>query len=252
MKEQVQTGSQTWLDSTTGLASKLYALIKKKHSVKDTPYKYLEFSGKQSVIPSVLHFQPYDVSPSSLGLTIAAGLKIELAEIDGFMVPTEHPESSLDDNNSQYLQSAIRAHLINPILSDAALPTAAHNLLPRRDLDRTKQATLLAIISMAKSVFPQMDNEAIDATDMADPTNVGITIEEHHFRLNDGFNVKAGINGDTKLASKKYHCWSSYRVVHKKKNPEPKDISFLASLRPIYGTNVTLSRSKHPSLIIPH
>jgi hypothetical protein len=41
--------------------------------------------------------------PSSLGLTIAAGLKIELAEIAAFSVPTEHPESSLQDNNSQYL-----------------------------------------------------------------------------------------------------------------------------------------------------
>lgn len=249
--EQPQTGSFSWLDSETGLIASLYALIKKKHTKKETPYAHLTFDARTSVLPSVLYFQPYDVSPSSLGLTIAAGIKIELGEIDGFMVPTEHPESSLDDNNSQYLQSAIRASHLQPLAATPTPADAANYVLQRRDLDRTSQGLMFAAISMAKAVFPKLDNDAIDAS-TSDPAAAGATVEPHHYRLTDALNVKAGTNGKLTMANKKYWAWSSYRVVHKKKNPAPADISFLLSLRPIYGTNVTLSRSKHPSLLIPH
>jgi len=241
----------SWLDTPTGLIEKLYALAKSKHVKKNTPYKFLTFDGKAHVVPPVLYFQPYDVSPSSLGLTIAAGLKIELAEIDGFMVPTEHPESSLDDNNSQYLQSAIRADHIIPVLADPAAGSTPSSLVARRDLDRTNQGLMFALISMVKNVFPQFDNEDIQTSDL-DPDHHGLTIEPHHSAPTLAYNVKAGTNGMFSNTHAHIWAWSSYRVVHKKKNPEPKDISFICSLRPIYGTNVTLSRSKHPSLLIPH
>lgn len=251
LTEQTENGTLTWLTNTEGLVPQLYNLIKYKHNKKETPYNYLSFDGKTCVIPSVLYFQPYDVSPSSLGLTIAAGLKIELAEIDGFMVPTEHPESSLDDNNSQYLQSAVRANKILALLSDEAAGTTPVQVLARRDLDRTQQGVMHAIISMAKSVFPQFDNDAILATSV-NPDDNSQTTEPHHYHGNAAYNVKAGINGVYSMKNTKLWAWSSYRVVHKKKNPLPDDISFILSLRPIYGTNVTLSRSKHPTLLIPH
>lgn len=248
--EPTSTGTATWLDSTTGLVSQLYGLIKHKHKKAETPYKHATFDPKLHVTPTVLYFQPYDVSPSSLGLTIAAGLTIELAEIDGFMVPTEHPESSLDDNNSQLLQSAIRSDKIFPICSDATAGTTPTYIIPRRDLDRTSQGLTFSLISMAKAVFPQFDNENINSLTIT-PEENGLTREEHHYNASLAFNVKSGTNGSVTMTNKLW-AWSSYRVVHKKKNPEPKDISMLLSLRPIYGTNVTLSSSKHPSLLIPH
>nr|QLC36782.1 capsid protein [Sarcosphaera coronaria partitivirus] len=250
--EQPQTGVLSWLDSTTGLYAGIYGLLKHKHTKADTPYKNITFTGKTQVIPSVLYAQPYDVSPSSLGLTIAAGIKIELAEISGFMVPTEHPESSLDDNNSQFLQSAIRAHHIFPILSSAALDQSGLSVLPRDDLDRTNQGFMFALMSMAKNVFPQLDNENIIDEFAHDPNQTGQKVEEHHYNAMSARNVKAGINGKLSVTKPHIWAWSSYRFVHKKKNPEPKDISFITSLRPIYGTSMTLSRSKHPSLLIPH
>jgi hypothetical protein len=247
------TGSLKWTTKVDEIYTKIYGLIKHKHKTAETPYKHLLFDGKVQVIPSVLYFQPYDVSPSSLGLTIAAGLKIELAEIDGFTVPTEHPESSLDDNNSQYLQSAIRASLIHPINSHSAPAENATSVIRRRDLDRTAQGTMLAIISSVKSVFPQLDNENISSLENGDNADTGVTPEEHHYTSRAGWNVKAGTNGNiANMKNPFFWAWSSYRVLHQRKNPEPKDISFIVSLRPLYGTNVTLSRSKHPSLLIPH
>ncbi|BCL64203.1 capsid protein [Neurospora discreta partitivirus 4] len=249
--EPTLSGSQKWLKDATDLASNLYGLVKGKHASKQSPYSHIPFDKKIHTIPPVLYFQPYDVSPSSLGLTIAAGIKIELAEIDGFLVPTEHPESSLDDNNSQYLQSAIRAKHIRPINSDAAPGSTPIGLSPRRDLDRTQQGIFFALLSSVKAVFPQFDNEAISKASL-NPEDNGMTREEHHFDPTLGYNTKAGINGDFTSPNPTIWAWSSYRVVHTKKNPSPDDISFILSLRPIYGTNVTLSRSKHPSLLIPH
>ncbi|AAC98725.2 putative capsid protein [Fusarium poae virus 1] len=234
------------------ITSLYYLVTKKKHDANDNPTSHLSFKGKDSVTPYVLYFQPYDVSPSSLGLTIAAGLKIELAEISGFTVPVEHPESSLLDNNSQYLQSAIRANLIAPV-NDRS--TAAENSslnLARSGLDSTLQGITASFISTCKSVLPFFDNEGNNLGDSTDLSKFGLTPELHHVSPFAGFNVKAGTNGQLLSTEKSIHLWSSYRVVHTKKNPAARDISFIASFRPIYGTNVTLSRSKNPSLIIPH
>jgi hypothetical protein len=250
--EPVYTKTTTFPSDPKSITGLYYLITKKKHIPTDTPTEYLTFKGTQSVTPYVLYFQPYDVSPSSLGLTIAAGLKIELAEIAAFSVPTEHPESSLQDNNSQYLQSAIRANLIAPV---NALPSAADNAaltLVRSGLDSTIQGITASFISACKSVLPFFDNEGNNLGDDTDLSKYGLTPESHHTSPFAGFNVKAGTNGNLLQQNKSIHLWSSYRVVHTKRNPTANDISFIASFRPIYGTNVTLSRSKNPSLIIPH
>nr|AGQ21570.1 coat protein [Botrytis cinerea partitivirus 1] len=234
------------------LNKSLYHEINQKFDPTTAPYQYLKYNGKQHIIPSVLYFQPYDVSPSSLALTIVSGLKIELAEIDGFMVPTEHPESSLDDNNSQYLQSAIRANKIAPVFSAVSAPNAQLRILPRRDLDRTSQSITASIISMAKTVYPFFATSGLPFKIDTTLADSGLTPEKNHFQSKSAFNVKSGLNGQLSTTDNAVYLWSSYRVVHQRKNPGPADISMLASFRPIYGTNITLSRSKHPSLIIPH
>jgi hypothetical protein len=251
------------LDPKAGSELELYptdseTISTPQYHVRDTKFdaaklavKYVHFDGKLSIIPPVLYFQPYDVSPSSLGLTIAAGIKIETSEIAGFMVPIEMPETSLSDNNSLTEISAIAANSIHPLFTSPTPANAAFNIIAREPVDSTAQYTMLALRTAAKSIFPYFFNSLLPSR-LTRPNDSGLTEEENHYSSWSGFNVKAAAHGNFEKAYQPFHLWSSYRIVRKYKAPEPKDILFVASFRPIYGANVTLSRSKHPSLLIPH
>jgi len=245
------TETAVFPDDPSKITESFYHVIKKKFSAKNRKVKHLTFAGKLSVHPNVLYFQPYDVSPSSLGLTIASGMKIELSEIAGFMVPTERPEDSLDDNNSLVKISAIAASTITPLFDSPTAANAAISIMERESIDSTSQPIMLAIRTAARSVFPRFYNESLPSA-LATPDSSGLKTEDDHYSSWTGFNVKAGTEGKISATDGKFYLWSSYRIVTKYKAPEPKDILFVASFRPIYGANVTLSRSKHPSLLIPH
>jgi len=243
-------GSLKWPTDTTDLTLDRYALEKKDHDKSKIPNPRVTFDPSTHVTPYVLYFQPYDVNASSLSLTILAGLKIELAEIDGFTVPVEHPESSLDDNNSQYLQSAVRLSQIKAINASSAYTNENLRVLARRRLDRTNQAIAAAFRSMARNVFPVLANKNISESTT---TMVGMKKEDNHDQASTSFTFTAGENGLPDIHSDfKIYAWSSYRVVHKYKKPDAGDVSMVLSFRPIYGQNVTLSRSKNPALIVPH
>jgi hypothetical protein len=246
-------GTLPWPTDTKELVPDLYRLSHKKFEPTDRAVKYDLFDPTLHVAPYILYFQPYDVNASALSLTIVAGIKIELAEIDGFTVPTEHPESSLDDNNSQYLQSAVRLTHIKSILSNADPTTHPVRVISRRSLDRTTQAIGFAIRSMAKNVLPSLRTSIVKATNLNVSSKSGFTPEDNHDDLSHAFTFTAGTNGTPSLGNgTKLYAWSSYRVIHKDKRPTEEDISMILSFRPTYGTNVTLSRSKNPSLLIPH
>jgi len=237
----------------TNLDGHWYHILKSiKHTKARTPFKHVLFNVKDHLTPYVLYFQPYDVSPSSLGLTIAAGLKIEHGELAGFAVNIEQPDSSLDDNNSQILQSAIRLDKIIRVNATTAAGNNFVSISVREPLDRTKQGVMTIFRSIAKAVFPSLDTENVEFTFGSRPQDFGQTEENGHYSFTKGFNIKAGINGNITIPKHGIYLWSSYRYVHKKKNPSPSDISMIASLRTFYGSNITLSRSKNPSLLIPH
>ncbi|AAT06080.1 capsid protein [Pleurotus ostreatus virus 1] len=250
--ESTHDKTLSYPDDDTGLNAAWYAIAKVKHTKARTPFKHVIFNVKDHLTPYVLYFQPYDVSPSSLDLTIAAGIKIEHGDISGFAINIEQPDSSLDDNNAQILQAAIRLSKVIRVNAQTSAGDNRVSIAVREPLDRTKQGVMYIFRSLLKSVFPVLDNEDVKSTDTVLPTNVGLTIERGHYSFDQGFNVKAGSNGDIKTSDDSIYLWSSYRYVHKKKNPAPADISMLASLRPFYGNNVTLSRSKNPTLLIPH
>jgi hypothetical protein len=250
--EQTHSQSLPFPASTQDLLTKWLHNMKKKHNKDRTPFKHLLFDASKHLTPYVLYFQPYDVSPSSIGLTIAAGLKIEHGDIAAFGINIEQPESSLDDNNSQILNSAIRLDKIARVNLNAVAENNRTAVLIRDPLDRTKQGVMIAFRSMFKVIFPTLDNEAVNASASTTPNDIGLTSEEGHYNFDLAFNVKAGTQGQITTTAHSIYLWSSYRYVHKKKNPAPSDISMLATLRPFYGVNVTLSRSKNPVLIVPH
>jgi hypothetical protein len=242
------TSSHKWLTDATNLIAKLYLLKDATTDPANTPAPVELFDLKRNVTPYVLYFQPYDVSPSALTLTVTLGIKIELAEIAGFTVPTENPAGSLDDNNSMYEQSAIRMDLIKAV-SHLSAATSDHVRILERELpDRTEQPIGLAIRTMCKNVFPYFNTKNVSS----DLNSLPIDTEDNHDNPATAITYRAGTNGYPTLGKFAIYGWSSYRIVQKYKNPQPADISMILSFRPCYGLNVTLSRSKNPALLIPH
>jgi hypothetical protein len=240
-------------DALKFMYKSLYRLLKVKFDPASRPNPRVLFDTKTHVTPYVMYFQPYDVNSSSLAHTIICGIKIELAEIDGFTIPSEHPESSLDDNNSQFLQSAVRISDILPVLSHSDPATSHLQVLARRQVDRTDQAIGLAFRDMSINVLPYFANENVDTTAVTTEADTGFTREENHDTPHSAYTYTAGTNGTLPLGPKtKVFAWSSYRVITKNGLPTLNDVKMVLSLRPVYGTNVTLSRSKNPALIIPH
>jgi hypothetical protein len=253
-KPKTYTGSIKFpgADALNEIFTGLYRLVNSTYDPTATHTPHTLFDPRTHVSPYVLYFQPYDVNSSSIALTIIAGIKIELAEIDGFTVPTEHPESSLDDNNSQYQQAAVRLSNIDTILDSDTYTTSAVRILDRRHVDRDNQATGFAIRDMSRNVLPFFANGNVNNTSIQANYSAGFETEQNHNNASTAFTYTAGANGTLSVPAKfKIYGWSSYRIVHKLR-AELTDVSMVLSFRPVYGTNVTLSRSKNPSLVIPH
>lgn len=238
-------------ENPQNIVTNRYLIEDKRFDPSKDPISYVSFDLRSNIIPYVLYFQPYDVSPSSLGYTIACGLKIEHGELTGITIPIEHPEDSLDDNNSQYLQSAIRLNQIRKIFADTdPRPT---RIMQRSVLDRTTQAIAISFRTLAQNVLPFFARINVSKlVQTGDRSIPGMTAETNHSNPNTATTIACGSDGNIGLPDHSVYLWSSYRVVHKHKKPSEKDISMLASLRPLYGLNVTLSRSKNPILMIPH
>jgi len=211
-----------------------------------SPTIFQEFDGKIHISPTVMYFQPYDVSPSSLAHTITLGIKIELSEIDGFTIPAENPTQSLIDNNSMLMQSAIRLDKIHPT-NMIADPTVIRT---RAILDTLHQPLGLAFCNMSHNILPRFVKTQVP---VAFPAQLpGFTSQSNHTNPDYAFSYAASKHDNpANLPNNHVHAWSSYRIVSRLRNPTLIDKYFLVSLRPVYGLNVTLSRSRNPSLIIP-
>jgi len=210
------------------------------------PVEFLTFDGKIHVSPQVLYFQPYDVSPSALAHTITLGLKIESSEIDGITIPTEHPTQSLSDNNSLLLQSAIRLDKV--YATNMVTPPTV--IRKRSPIDSSNQSLGISIGNMSLNVMPSfVKTQVPTAFPAALP---GFTKVAQHTNPDYAFNYAASkaLNPAT-IPKDSIHLWSSYRFVSKLKKPTASEKFMFSSFRPIYGTNVTLSRSRNPNLIIP-
>lgn len=216
------------------------------HNPDTYPVTFVRFDLTKHLTPYVLYFQPYDVSPSSLAHTITLGITIEQSSIDGFTVPAENPTQSLIDNNSQIKQSAIRLDRIHP-----ANMTNTHTVVRERAvLSSSPQSLGLAFGDMSINVLPSFNRTAVPAPF---PANLpGLIRQANHTNPDFAFNYSAfKHNNPVSLPRDYIYGWSSYRLVEKLKAPTTADKYMLLSLRPLYGTNVTLARSRHPTLIIP-
>lgn len=216
------------------------------HNPDHYPIVFELFRASRNITPYVQYFQPYDVSPSSLAYTISLGIQIEQSHVDGFTIPTVNPYSSLVDNNSQIKQSAIQLTKLHPANMCA---TATISRL-RIDLTSDTQATGIAIQNMSINSLPTFNRTAVPDP-FPDPLP-GFHRQANHTDPNYGFTYAAfRQKHPTTLPDDYIYAWSSYRFVEKVKSPSDTDRFFILSFRTIYGTNVTTSRSRHPTLMIP-
>jgi len=244
-------GTNSWLDDASGLFTYMYALVNNAVDPKRSPLKHILFDQRQHVSPYVLHFQPYDVSPSSIALEIVAGIKIEVAEIDGISIPLESPSDSLDDNNSITRSAAFLLSHVAPHFSTDNATTEFIRVWQREGANKDQQGITASFRTMHKNVFPRTGTT--NALAMTNSSKwLGMDTEPLVPDLSLGNNVSAGTNGKPNLGDLSVYLWSSYRIVHKYRRPKASDISMVASFRPVYGLNVTLSRTKNPASIIPH
>jgi hypothetical protein len=242
---KVFTGTKHFPDDPTTIDTALYLVRNHTFEPNARNDTYIQFNGKEHISPYVLYFQPYDVSPSSLGYTVALGIKIELAEIDGFTIPAENPKSSLEENNSQFMQSALRLDKVRAVHFDAT----AVRLRQRRILDNIVQAIGLAFTDMANVILPVFGNNAVRAGN--NPPR-GFNIQANHNDPDTAFTYTAYVqNEEANIPDGYTYGWSSYRVVTKYRAPANTDKFMLMSFRPLYGLNVTLSRSKNPATLLP-
>jgi len=229
----------------TVITKLLYLVSKGKHDDSKSPETFVTFDPRIHTHPRVRFFDPYDYSPSKLVYSVINGLIIETFEIDGFTVPNVNLRSSLDEDNSQFLQSAVRSGLIRPATS--TLPT----FVIKRTVTRSdKQKVSLSMFNFSRTRLPQFDQDVSDHTLPASLPGFRSTPHVRATELSSNHYSYKAVRDHT--LPRTIHAWSSYRYVSRQAASINADIFFLLSFRTNYGTNVTLSESKHPSLLIPN
>jgi hypothetical protein len=205
---------------------------------------WITFDPSKHVYPIVRLFDPYDYLPTKFAYPIISGLTIESFELDGFTVPNVNPHSSLNDENDQFLQSAISLECVQTAISPDFIaridrtPTYGHN-----------QKILISLWNYAINRLPIFARRIVNA---APPTSLtGFTTHAHTRSTTYSTNHYGFMSDDRIVTPRRIHAWSSYRSVRRYQPDRSRDILILLSFRNFYGTNVTLAESRHPASLIP-
>nr|BCD56391.1 putative coat protein [Lichen partiti-like RNA virus sp.] len=240
------------------IIDKMLYLVKKStsHNNSDEPDSYMEFDSDTDVLPDVRYFDPYGYSPSTLPFTIMAGLHIETAEIDGFTIPQPNTDYSLRNENSHFLQSALPMHIIKPgnIIGNALDRT----IIAERTLhDSGAPKVHVSLYDMMQNRIPYFDQQVRDSLPSTLPgfdatPHVGFfqrAFSSFGFRIPSLERSKPpNIHNDS------IYAWSSYRYINRnvaRTTTRRTRTYMICNFRTIYGTNITMSQSIHPSKLIP-
>jgi len=216
---------------------------------------FVTFNTRQHVVPDVRYFDPYDYSPSKLAFTIMDGLCTETEELDGFIVPQPDLNASLATENSHILNSAIQLKKITTALTIGNSSRIA--LINRTTSEETLPRVGLSLYDYSKNRLPYFKTKVNDKL----PNGLfgfsplkNLTFFKHAFSY-IGFLTP---NMDTKepphQPEHRFYAWSSYRYTNtnvKRATAQDLKVYMLLNFRTVYGTNVTMSQSGHPSRLIP-
>lgn len=239
-------------DAST-ITQQLYLVEKKDYSPSDDPDILVSFDPRIHVFNPWRLFDPFDYLPSKFVFTLVCGLLIETLEIDGFEIPHPNLRSSLREDNSQYLQSAV-------CLDDIRKATiyGAHPVVRRSVTRDDKQKASLSLYDMARN---RLGSVGLTVADPTVPAFIpGFSLAPNVFKFDRLFN-KSGyrVNGESSpLPGQLITAWSCYRHVAPDAPRVDDDTSInlsklymLLDLRTVFGTDVTLAQVEHGAKLIP-
>lgn len=220
------------------------------------PFPVKAFNADKDITPDVDFFDPYNYHASVLALTAMSGLTIETSELDGITIPLPNVRTSLVANNSQLLSSAIPLRNIVyalPTVEDFALVLTKRS----KNIDRA-QRLYVSILDMSVNRLPVFDSTVTAAIP---PRLPGYKYVPNICHLETMSNAGTMSHNSTVRPGKPFtrpdhsiYAWSSYRYV----NPNLRAtesildrVSMFLTFRTIYGTNVTMMRTQHPSKLFP-
>jgi hypothetical protein len=243
-------------DKDEVLTKSLYLVTKPTESTSsEYEENYVTFDVDEHVTPDVRYFDPYEYNPSKLSYTILTGLCIESAEIDGFMVPQPNLDQSLATENSYLLNAALPLTCIRlPAQINSNLALCIYN---RTINSHSNPAVHVNLYNSDNVILP---NFSVEMLETRPATLFGFSTKQQIKRFSRAFN-SFGFNIQSREESNppniprySIYAWSSYRYLNPEvasKTPLLDKVYLILNFRTIYGTNVTMAQSVHPSILIP-
>jgi len=218
------------------------------------PDKLVLFNAREHVFNPWRLFDPYDYLPSKFVYPVITGLLIETLMIDGFTIPHPNLRSSLREDNSQFLQSAICLEDIR-----TAYTYTAHPCIRRSVTRDDKQKVSVSLYDMARNRLGLPDLTVADSTV---PTSLpGFDTVKHIFsfdRIFNHFGFRTNSKVDSPILEESITAWSPYRFIEPDAPPVNNDteislsqIYFILDFRTLFGTDVTLAQTEHGAKLIP-
>jgi hypothetical protein len=224
----------------------------------DTDYRM--FSPRYDVSPRLRILDPYDVNTSTLSSVVYSGLIIESLEIDGSIVLQPDADNTLDECNSQVLQSAVPVQLIRrATLFTGSTTTSPVHCVQRVQHTHASQKASISLYDAGESRLGVFDKSVDEPVPAALPA---FRIREHTSWFSRMFNIIAykttspdasTDDTDTRVPNGHFTLWSPYRYVSQTWIPSRQSMSLymLVNMRTNYGMNAPLSEIAHPNDLLP-
>lgn len=261
-KHQVYLGSKTHKLNTTMLCPPqnaeyehgLFLAQNIEYDPAHDPIVYEQLNPRYPPTMNIRHFLPNGTRTDFIYQNIISGKLIEISELDSVAVPHPNPNNSIDRENRYFLESALPLSVIKPIQIAGDQPFC---------IIRRRQSN-----PMIPTVRFDLLDRSIDRIPLFGPhigahipeILPGYTITQHlpdvEFACNSiSYTIP---EESTPVAISEYlhkiPAWSSYRYLNTQQfdtnNLRDKKYMLL-NLRTMFGTNVTLIETQHPSQCIP-
>lgn len=226
----------------------LYLVVDKEYNENESRIIYDTFDRRKHLFPNVLWFQPYNKSSQSIELAIAIGYKIISNELDAVTIPLPNIDLDLTDNNSYYRQGSFPLSKIRPVIPTSSRANGV------RIYERTRhtafhQAVGTVIRDMSINCLPVLASTNVDT---AITKQCGLTFEElYNNPIESSTFVAWKSTAAPPVPNDRFLLWSSYRWIDHDVYTSDVKIHMYCTLRALFGTCVTLSRTSHPSKMVP-
>nr|QOX06027.1 capsid protein [Lentinula edodes partitivirus 2] len=243
--------------------NKILYLVKKVTKTDNFPDPatgFRSFHATYDVAPRIRVLDPYDTNVSVLDTVVLCGLIIESMEIDASVVLHPDLDSSLDEENSQVLQSAVPLQMVRRgTFFNGGTTTAAVEAVLRTITTHASQKASTILYDAGESRLGVFDLHV----DQAVPTDLpAFRVRDNtswFSRMHNRFAFKTherDVENDdvqTRAANGVLVCWSPYRYVPRTWTAasQAEHTYMLLNFRTIYGSNVPLTEIAHPNTVIP-